>query len=137
MRFVKYHLPIIVCAVGIFIVSSIIPPPEILELIPLFLYSDKVFHALIYSLLSFLILRALYVSKPNKPALSLKITSFTAAFSYGIIIEIYQYFLPARTMEIMDAFSNGLGAAAGILFFSKIQQSKIKIRKPNGKDNTV
>lgn len=134
MRFLKYHLPVIIYAVGIFVVSSITVPADS---VPIFPHSDKIFHALIYSLLSFLILRALYVSKPNRPALFLKITSFTAAFSYGIMIEVYQYFLPARTMEIMDVFSNGLGALVGILFFSKMQQYKIKIRKPDGKDSTV
>ncbi len=118
MRFLKYHLPVILCAAGIFIVSSIIPPREILDIIPLFPHSDKVFHALAYCLLAFLVARDFFATRPDHQEIFLKITAFTAVFSYGIIIEIYQYFLPARTMEITDILSNGIGAFAGILFFS-------------------
>ena len=121
MRFVKYHLPVIICAVGIFIASSITVPSDTISFFP---HSDKVFHILIYSLLAFLNLRALCASKPDKSVLSLKITAFTAAFSYGIMIEVYQYFLPARTMEILDVLSNGMGALLGILFFQKHENLK-------------
>jgi VanZ family protein len=118
MRFLRYHLPVILCAAGIFIVSSIIPPREILDIIPFFPHSDKVFHALAYCLLAFLVVRDFFVAKPGRQGIFLKIAAFTAVFSYGIIIEVYQYFLPARTMELMDILSNGIGALAGILFFS-------------------
>jgi VanZ family protein len=126
MRFLKYQLPVIIYAIGIFIVSSVSIPSDTL---PVFPHIDKVFHFLIYCVFAFLISRALRVLKPESPKFPFKITSFTAAFSYGIIIEIYQFFLPARTMELMDIFSNGLGALAGVLFFSKIERFKIKAGK--------
>jgi VanZ family protein len=134
MRFFKYHLPVIFYASGLFILSSITISADVL---PVFANSDKIFHALIYCPFAFLILRSLHVSNPGKTALSLKITSFTAAFSYGIIIEIYQHFLPTRSMELMDIFSNGIGALIGVLFFSKMQSIKTNKGKANVKDNIV
>ena len=126
MIFLKYHIPVIIYAIGIFVVSSVSIPSDIL---PAFPHTDKFFHVLIYCLFAFLISRTLHISKPEGAKFLLKITSFTAAFSYGIIIEIYQFFLPARTMELMDIFSNGLGALAGVLFFSKIEGFKTKAGK--------
>jgi VanZ family protein len=133
MRFLKYHLPVILCAVGIFVSSlTTILSDRLLLLSNL----DKVAHLLMYFIFAFLILRLLFVSNHHRPYSTLQITSFTLAFSYGIIIEICQYFLPSRTMEAMDIFSNGLGALLGIFIF-KIINDKIKIRKTNGKDITV
>ena len=126
MRFLRYHLPVILCAAGIFIVSSITPPREILDIIPFFPHSDKVFHALAYCLLAFLVVRDFFVVRPGCQEIFLKITAFTAVFSYGIIIEVYQYFLPARAMEIMDIVSNGIGAFLGIRFFALTSTGKRK-----------
>jgi VanZ family protein len=137
MRFFKYHLPVILYAGGIFISSTITPPPDILDIVSPFPHSDKLFHALVYCIFALLLLRSFQASRPCSAEFFLKITAFTAAFSYGIIIEIYQYFLPARSMELMDIFSNGIGAFIGILFFSKIHNAKTSKGRANVKDNTV
>lgn len=48
---------------------------------------------------------------------------------YGILIEVFQYFLPWRGFEFADMIADGLGAAAGIygikwLIFDKIQDKR-------------
>jgi len=121
----KHWLPVIICALFIFVASSASAPSDI-ELFP---QSDKAAHILMYALFSYLIIRALIVSRPDINIHVLAITSFTAAFSYGIIIEIYQYTLPARSMEAMDILSNGLGALAGVMLFRRVSQKGKKWRK--------
>jgi VanZ family protein len=117
MRFVGlpgHWLPVSLYAIFVFIVSSI---PRPLRVLPLFPHSDKVSHFIIYAVFAFLMVKALYRSRPDMAIFRLKLTAFTLVFIYGVMIEVWQYFLPVRSMEILDILANGLGALAVLLFF--------------------
>jgi VanZ family protein len=71
---------------------------------------DKITHFFIYLIFAFLVSNTLVLKhyKHNR------LKGFFYSFSLGLIIEIVQYFLPYRTFEVLDIFSNSLGAFLGV-----------------------
>jgi len=67
---------------------------------------DKIFHALVYFFL------ALWFSGQYK----VSFTFFLVISLYGVLIEFIQYFIPYRSAELMDIFSNQIGVIAGVIF---------------------
>lgn len=62
---------------------------------------DKITHFLMYFLLSFFLQKE--YSRNDK--------TFIFAVSYGILMEIIQFFIPYRSFEFFDILANSLGAA--------------------------
>jgi VanZ family protein len=89
-------------------------PPSVL---PLFPYSDKLSHLLEYAILGFLLLRALVSSNKSKADFRLRTLAVALAFLYGCSDELHQYFVPERTVELLDLLTDGVGAYIGQLFF--------------------
>lgn len=83
---------------------------------PLFPYSDKLIHAIIYSLLGYLCVWSLRVTT-KRGWFKISILSIVAATAYGIAMEIYQMHLPARSAEIADAIANAIGAFIGTFLY--------------------
>ncbi len=69
---------------------------------------DKIFHAFVYFCL------VLWFSGQYK----ITFTFFLVITLYGALIEFIQYFLPYRSAELMDIFSNQIGVIVGIIYFS-------------------
>ena len=67
---------------------------------------DKIFHAFVYLCL------VLWFSGQYK----ISFTFFLVITLYGALIEFIQYFLPFRSAELMDIFSNQIGVIVGIIF---------------------
>lgn len=67
---------------------------------------DKIFHAFVYLCL------VLWFSGQYK----ISFTFFLVITLYGVLIEFIQYFLPYRSAELMDIFSNQIGVIVGIIF---------------------
>jgi VanZ family protein len=82
-------------------------------------YSDKFSHFLLYFILSFLIIRALSFSHRQFPKSSIYFYTISFCSLYGIFIEIYQQFLPERTMSAADAIVNILGSLSCIYLINK------------------
>ncbi|MFH1504542.1 MAG: VanZ family protein [Candidatus Omnitrophota bacterium] len=91
------------CAI---VILSILPF-EVSE--PAFSFADKIFHFLIYAGFSFISVNIFSLKQKKKP----RLYSFLYAFSLGLLMEIVQFFLPYRSFEIGDIFSNFLGSAIG------------------------
>ena len=69
--------------------------------------NDKVVHALVYSVLAWLIFRAFYrITRPGPAALA----SFGLSAAYGVTDEIHQHFVPGRIPSIHDWFADLTGA---------------------------
>lgn len=112
-RFIRYWVPVIAYAAGIFTVSSLPQSPAPL----LFPHSDTLFHSIAYAGFAFIILRALNASRGSITGENLRLLAFLIAFLYGITDEMHQYFVPGRHAELLDILSDGLGAFAGQWFF--------------------
>lgn len=100
-------------AAGIFILSS---SPNLPAPIP-FAHADKLYHLVEYGVFGFLIVRALYSSREKLQGADIRMVAVIIALFYAVTDELHQYFVPGRTMELMDILSDGVGATIGQLFF--------------------
>lgn len=83
-----------------------------------FQHSDLVFHAIFYSVFSFLIYRGLLSGKMDR-----KIFVFAAiilAALCGAFLEIYQSFLPTREASFLDGVANTVGSIVGVLVYRRV-----------------
>lgn len=95
------------------LIFSLLPSSEAEEHI---LGIDKVYHALAYAVMAWLLMRAISASKPDWK-ISAALAAF-AAFSFGAFVEFLQAVATeTRTGDIYDALANGIGAAAGSIMY--------------------
>ena len=110
--FLKYHFPVILMCLVIFVLSSI--PGNYYPKVD-FKFSDKIVHIILYSALS----SAFYISirKQNKVGLFSEhafIFSIVLSALYGISDEFHQYFVPNRSCDVYDMIANTIGATIAI-----------------------
>jgi VanZ family protein len=106
-----YWMPVFVYAAGIFIQSSF-PPAAALPDVP---GSDKLLHALAYAGLAMLVFRALTSTGWSSRPRLLFWGSLLGTAAYGILDELHQVFVPARSAEMLDATADAAGALAAVL----------------------
>lgn len=113
-NFIKYWLPVIVMTVLMFIGSSISKLPPVPVKIP---HLDKGVHLAEYTLLSFLLRRALSQGgSSRRKRVSLWAVVWTVF--YGITDELHQSLVPNRQMSGFDLLFDGLGAILGQSLYS-------------------
>lgn len=122
-RFTHYWLPVIGYCTAIFIQSSF----PTTEQLPAWPFLDKILHVTAYSLLGFLVFRALATGRmANKPNLVLIISVLFAGL-YGLSDEWHQSFVPGRSPEAADALADLIGgiigAGLGWLWFKRIDKT--------------
>lgn len=125
IRFLKYHLPIIVYLIIIFIFSSI-PGDDLPELS--FTISDKLIHGIIYLIAFYLFY--LSFSNVRKDSVFYKnaiLFSFIFTVIYAISDELHQALVPNRDADIFDLLADFIGAFIG--FIIMIALVKIKPKK--------
>lgn len=125
IRFLKYHLPIIVYLIVIFIFSSI-PGDDLPELS--FTISDKLIHGIIYLIAFYLFY--LSFSNVRKDSVFYKnaiLFSFIFTVIYAISDELHQALVPNRDADIFDLLADFIGAFIG--FIIMIALVKIKPKK--------
>jgi VanZ family protein len=118
--FYRYHLPVIILAVSLFILSSIpqLNPPDLG-----FEIQDKFYHFLFYAIFGYLIARSfLFLKVSTKFHRHYLVFSIIFAAVYGLSDEIHQYFVPGRFCSLGDFMADGLGATVGIFIFHYRQQ---------------
>jgi len=121
-RFLRYHLPVILYAAAIVVVSSIRdlrPPPTGISEI------DKVAHFLEYAVFSWLTFRSFYHlgKTPNLRRTLLLSALFVSIFA--LLDEIYQYFIPGRHSDWADFVVDVAGALvilAGLALFRSVRK---------------
>lgn len=74
-------------------------------------FSDKIFHFLIYGILSVTATNVFLLKKKRHP----HFLSLAYAFLFGLFIELVQSFLPYRSFELVDIAANFLGGILGCL----------------------
>jgi len=110
--FLKFWLPVMLYASLIYYVSSIPQLP-----IPIkFPYLDKLLHVLEYSILGFLIKRALGVSSLSLDVKRLYLLTMLLCLLYGLSDEFHQFFVPGREMAVGDVYSDAIGGLIGAFF---------------------
>lgn len=114
MKFIKYHLPLILFLLLIFVMSSL--PGETISGIS-FKFSDKILHAGAYFVLYFLFHHSL--SKQEKFGF-IKENAFLLAFLFTLLYaasdEFHQMYNPTRNADVYDLVADAVGGF--IAYFS-------------------
>jgi VanZ family protein len=99
--------------VFIFCLSAISRPPDLPSGV-----SDKSLHALLYSGLGALLVRARAGGWRRPVTRGIAAAAVVVATLYGISDEIHQYFVPPRQADVRDILADALGASlsAGALY---------------------
>jgi len=85
-------------------------------------YLDKVFHALIHGVLSFIWLWFAFSVDKRHISGKAVIVVLVLCFSYGITIEVAQdWFTASREFDLLDVLANGVGGVLGFLSFDKVK----------------
>ena len=79
----------------------------------LFSAQDKLFHALAYGILGFLLLGAQLPSADGFKTAQIR-SSILIASLYGISDEFHQYFVPGRNSDVWDWVADTLGAVVAV-----------------------
>ncbi len=108
-----YWVPPVVYMVLIFLLSSM-PLPRAL---PEFVFADKFYHTIEYGILSILVLRALWISMPDRGLRFLFVSAVIFSTFYGLTDELHQYFVPGRFSSIYDVMADGIGSLIGAYIY--------------------
>jgi len=95
---------------GLFIMSSIPEPPQVPGDM-----SDFGAHAIAYSVLGGLVLRALAGARWLGITVARSANALAIAAVYGLSDEFHQSFVPGRVSDVRDLVADVLGALAGVL----------------------
>ncbi len=87
--------------------------------VPSYPYIDKLYHALAYSGVGFLGGFWLTGFLKNMPFKKVLFWGMGIASFYGMTDEIHQYFVPGRSVEILDWLADTVGGGLGVLFYLK------------------
>ncbi|MEW5908295.1 MAG: VanZ family protein [Thermodesulfobacteriota bacterium] len=110
--------PVFLYCLMIFSFSSRPAPSQI----PVFPYSDKIVHLLIYMIMGILFYRAFRREKDQtRTAIELAVS---ASILYGISDEIHQSFVPGRTAELSDVLADAFGSFFGVLLFHRFIRNR-------------
>ena len=80
-----------------------------------FPYQDKVFHALMYGVLSTLISVGMLRSEQKYSNSTICYISVGVPFVYGFFIEICQIFVPTRSFDWFDSLANLIGSLMSVI----------------------
>lgn len=121
-KFIRYWLPVCLLCAGIFLESSFA--------IPDFgqdwsfwdgIHADKIAHAIMFGMLSFLICRAFNsLTVWRKKRTALVIIGVLLATLYGLSDEVHQSFVVVRTADPADLMADFFGAVLGALLFIRL-----------------
>ena len=81
---------------------------------------DKVVHIGIYGVFSFLFINSIKSVNTRLIRNNAILFSFFATFTYSIILELLQTFVPLRDFDFIDIWANGIGIICGLFLFSII-----------------
>jgi VanZ family protein len=116
-----YWLPVVLYAGAIYFWSSQSHPEEQLPSFLLKDVSDKVLHAVEYSILSLLCYRAFRWAAGPTVARRAVVLAIVTASVYGLTDEAHQLFVPFRESSWQDWLADTIGAVIGALSWRSIR----------------
>ena len=121
MRSLVYWWPVVGCAGVIFFLSAQSHPEDQLPSFWLEDISDKVLHAVEYSILSLLCYRAFRWAAVPTVARQAIVLAIVTASVYGLTDEVHQLFVPFREAGWQDWLADTIGAVIGPLSWRSIR----------------
>jgi len=119
MRLIAAWVLVGIYASAIFAWSSVSKPP----LMPQWdvRHLDKLYHAIEYAVLAFLLMRALRMTCPTHSMTQLILWGVVLTALYGLSDELHQALTPDRTMSVYDLVADAVGASMVGLVWPRIQ----------------
>jgi VanZ family protein len=111
MKKVIFFLPAFLYYSLIFFLSS-----RSVNLKPYIPFMDKVIHLMEFAVLGFLLSFGFFLSLKYRLKVKVYMTFLSGAL-LGALDEFHQYFVPARSTEILDWVADSLGIILGLLIF--------------------
>ncbi|MDD4202732.1 MAG: VanZ family protein [Candidatus Omnitrophica bacterium] len=112
----KHKIPLFCYMILMWIVSSI---PGNNNPLP-FPGFDKIVHIIEYSIFGLLFLRYLYPQFQKYAHNKVLILYFVFSFVWAASDELHQYFVPLRSMDVVDLFADMFGVVLALFVFKKI-----------------
>jgi VanZ family protein len=112
--------PAFAYTVFIFYAGSVDVPPPPFET-PVF-GPDKIFHALAFGLLAWLVYRPLRFEAPSLGVRKRALYAALIATLVGGVLELWQSALPNRSADLFDFFADALGAFAAAWFVTRLER---------------
>jgi VanZ family protein len=109
-RRVQLWAPVAIYMALIFGISSISSPPDLSTSI-----GDKGAHAILYSGLAALLVRALAGGWWRSFGVRIAAGAITLSTLYGVTDELHQIFVPPRTAELADLAADAIGSVAAVV----------------------
>jgi len=106
----KFFLLAAICWAGLIYFLSDQPG---MDVIPLFPGQDKIFHAIVFGVLGFLVLGAMHARARGYSPAQVWTAVVLTAF-YGMLDEFHQTFVPGRTADTWDVVADVSGGMLGI-----------------------
>jgi len=78
---------------------------------------DQLLHVIQYSILGFLMARAIFSVHPPRSKGVLLVVSIILSMLFAFSDEIHQYFVPGRTWSVADVMADGVGALVGTMSY--------------------
>ena len=76
---------------------------------------DQLLHVVQYSILGFLMARAIFSLQPPRSKGVLLVVSIILSMLFAFSDEIHQFFVSGRTASVADVMADGIGALIGVL----------------------
>lgn len=113
-----YVYPPSIWAVMIYVVCIVrVPEPKVAGFLNI-PGLDKIVHAVLYAVLSLLIVRG--AQRDKLPPLDLHLVVFGMCIVFGLMIEVTQMMTPYRAFELADVLADGVGAALGLFAWHRL-----------------
>lgn len=121
-----FHI-VIICYMAAVVFVSIIKVQTPAPPIP---YEDKLYHFATYAVMGSLWARFFRLRRKESGVAGrdggadgsarVIVIASAAAFSFGLLMEVLQFFFPEREPELMDLVSNGLGGVTGAVIYERL-----------------
>ena len=127
-KFLWYQFPAIICALAIFIQSSMsnLKTPDLG-----FSFQDKIAHLLEYAIFGFFLIRSFVFQNNEYIARNWKWIVFITGSLYAVSDEIHQYFVPGRFAALGDVIADILGVVISIIIFIQVQKKQKQLQFNN------
>jgi len=87
---------------------------------------DKFYHFITYAGMGLLFSRAVTEGgSTGKSVRGVVVITAVAGFSFGVLMEIGQMFVPERSPDVFDALANGAGALFGSIGYGRLALKKL------------
>ena len=97
---------------------------------------DQLLHVVQYSILGFLMARAIFSLHPRRSQIVLLVLSIVLSVLFAFSDEIHQFFVAGRTASVADVMADGVGAFIGAMAYWGVPLTKRAVSHRSRTENS-